>query len=118
MDSRELGKQLQSDSERLKKLYKDALTQRIPKNTSADEIPFTQKALSLISALTKRLNPIRRLIFGISIVAFLSHYLLSIVGLSGFVLHPLLLPVSFIDRKSTRLNSSHVAISYAVFCLK
>src|SRR5207253_10929880 len=26
--------------------------------------------------------------------------------------------VFFIDRKSTRLNSSHVAISYAVFCLK
>src|SRR5690625_6065735 len=25
---------------------------------------------------------------------------------------------SFKDRKSTRLNSSHVAISYAVFCLK
>src|SRR5207253_11354259 len=25
---------------------------------------------------------------------------------------------SQIDRKSTRLNSSHVAISYAVFCLK
>src|SRR5437870_7312573 len=25
---------------------------------------------------------------------------------------------SFSDRKSTRLNSSHVAISYAVFCLK
>src|SRR5690625_7095735 len=28
------------------------------------------------------------------------------------------LHVSFKDRKSTRLNSSHVAISYAVFCLK
>src|SRR5690625_5513230 len=26
--------------------------------------------------------------------------------------------VSVIDRKSTRLNSSHVASSYAVFCLK
>src|SRR5699024_12884513 len=26
--------------------------------------------------------------------------------------------VKFIDRKSTRLNSSHVSISYAVFCLK
>src|SRR5690625_6210104 len=26
--------------------------------------------------------------------------------------------VEFADRKSTRLNSSHVAISYAVFCLK
>src|SRR5690625_5831868 len=25
---------------------------------------------------------------------------------------------TFIDRKSTRLNSSHVASSYAVFCLK
>src|SRR5207249_10376528 len=27
-------------------------------------------------------------------------------------------PPSAIDRKSTRLNSSHVSISYAVFCLK
>src|SRR5438874_8899797 len=27
-------------------------------------------------------------------------------------------PVSTTDRKSTRLNSSHVEISYAVFCLK
>src|SRR5690625_6049319 len=26
--------------------------------------------------------------------------------------------ISKLDRKSTRLNSSHVAISYAVFCLK
>src|SRR5690554_7022782 len=26
--------------------------------------------------------------------------------------------LSLIDRKSTRLNSSHVRISYAVFCLK
>src|SRR5437870_2345857 len=28
------------------------------------------------------------------------------------------LSVGVVDRKSTRLNSSHVAISYAVFCLK
>src|SRR5437868_10639165 len=28
------------------------------------------------------------------------------------------LAVAFLDRKSTRLNSSHVSISYAVFCLK
>src|SRR5699024_12698745 len=27
-------------------------------------------------------------------------------------------PIDRIDRKSTRLNSSHVSISYAVFCLK
>src|SRR5437870_8805368 len=33
---------------------------------------------------------------------------------SGGTLHS----VGLLDRKSTRLNSSHVAISYAVFCLK
>src|ERR1035441_10789949 len=27
-------------------------------------------------------------------------------------------PPPFLDRKSTRLNSSHLGISYAVFCLK
>src|SRR5699024_11229887 len=27
-------------------------------------------------------------------------------------------PIFMLDRKSTRLNSSHVSISYAVFCLK
>src|SRR5438034_4624078 len=27
-------------------------------------------------------------------------------------------PIETIDRKSTRLNSSHTVISYAVFCLK
>src|SRR5690554_7377722 len=31
---------------------------------------------------------------------------------------PLNTPVEREDRKSTRLNSSHVRISYAVFCLK
>src|SRR5699024_12294099 len=32
--------------------------------------------------------------------------------------HPGHFDVMFRDRKSTRLNSSHVSISYAVFCLK
>src|SRR6266540_6535232 len=27
-------------------------------------------------------------------------------------------PAGILDRKSTRLNSSHITISYAVFCLK
>src|SRR5439155_17512262 len=42
----------------------------------------------------------------------------------GFELSPTLqdaspmIPLRPLDRKSTRLNSSHVAISYAVFCLK
>src|SRR5690625_3113036 len=47
-----------------------------------------------------------------------------LIGLSATVLYALLLAAfayfigEVIDRKSTRLNSSHVAISYAVFCLK
>src|SRR5436853_7901642 len=33
--------------------------------------------------------------------------------------HLLMQPIAqFVDRKSTRLNSSHLGISYAVFCLK
>src|ERR1022692_3214775 len=39
---------------------------------------------------------------------------------SGVVWHPpsAIRPLSLPDRKSTRLNSSHLVISYAVFCLK
>src|SRR5207249_7302210 len=48
--------------------------------------------------------------------------LLSLLVLSVILLIPgqnrLLLGTELIDRKSTRLNSSHVSISYAVFCLK
>src|SRR3712207_8148248 len=40
------------------------------------------------------------------------------VGLVRRRLHRLLDPLSHEDRKSTRLNSSHANISYAVFCLK
>src|SRR5207248_7813034 len=35
-----------------------------------------------------------------------------------FVILALVHPVRILDRKSTRLNSSHRTISYAVFCLK
>src|SRR5947207_11135582 len=37
---------------------------------------------------------------------------------SGFLGHNISLTLQLIDRKSTRLNSSHTVISYAVFCLK
>src|SRR5256885_4378534 len=32
--------------------------------------------------------------------------------------HPTVIGSNVLDRKSTRLNSSHLVISYAVFCLK
>ena len=40
-----------------------------------------------------------------------------VVGPNGTPDNPQGVPV-FADRKSTRLNSSHTVISYAVFCLK
>src|SRR6266540_6839199 len=39
-------------------------------------------------------------------------------GSCGCAARPLRHDESQIDRKSTRLNSSHITISYAVFCLK
>src|SRR5438876_3122362 len=39
-------------------------------------------------------------------------------GTDGGMLKPLLVDRACSDRKSTRLNSSHPSISYAVFCLK
>src|ERR1035438_10749028 len=36
----------------------------------------------------------------------------------GFLAEPRGNPAIYPDRKSTRLNSSHLGISYAVFCLK
>src|SRR5690606_27847367 len=41
-----------------------------------------------------------------------------LAGLAGSLLAAGLTPLDAGDRKSTRLNSSHVKISYAVFCLK
>src|SRR2546426_12213925 len=40
------------------------------------------------------------------------------LGLTCGLGDPLMLLRQFGDRKSTRLNSSHLVISYAVFCLK
>jgi hypothetical protein len=91
MNSRQLGKEFQSDSERLTKLYYDALKEKNP-SVPPGKIPVSQKLLSLLSALTRRLNPVRRLVFGIAVMAFVVHFLLSFLGMS----QPLLLPFSFL----------------------
>jgi len=100
MNSRQLGKEFQSDSERLKKLYDDALKENNPAERP-ENIPFFQKALSLLSALTKRLNPVRRLIFGIALAGFLLYIVLSFFAFlniyfifSGLI--PILMPLSFV----------------------
>src|SRR5690625_6257515 len=55
--------------------------------------------------------------------SYLKNILRSQTDYSGFVpeilsIEELASKITGLDRKSTRLNSSHVAISYAVFCLK
>src|SRR5437870_13086407 len=64
----------------------------------------TRRSSDLISAMPLVGDKIRFLLLGGNIVG-------ENALLRFYVLHD-------VDRKSTRLNSSHVAISYAVFCLK
>src|SRR5947207_5268789 len=50
-----------------------------------------------------------------------AHVALASAGICTYAHEPKSGPVllrSILDRKSTRLNSSHTVISYAVFCLK
>src|SRR5690606_40176135 len=54
-----------------------------------------------------------RLEHALFLLVFLIYYIYY-----GLKLNKIFLWISIIDRKSTRLNSSHVKISYAVFCLK
>src|SRR2546427_5675262 len=43
----------------------------------------------------------------------------TLIGVVGLIVAvPVLAVTTVVDRKSTRLNSSHSQISYAVFCLK
>src|SRR5207302_9543360 len=52
-----------------------------------------------------------------SLDALLNQHLLQAWGEGRYQLHSIVTGYAR-DRKSTRLNSSHVKISYAVFCLK
>src|SRR3712207_6036789 len=51
-------------------------------------------------------------------VAFISDYFLDNLLISCFAFSIGGYLFGYLDRKSTRLNSSHANISYAVFCLK
>src|SRR6266498_1392914 len=67
-----------------------------------------------------------RLIRGIGLWHATSLNMIDMIGVGPFVTIPLIIAamhgpqamLGWLDRKSTRLNSSHVRISYAVFCLK
>src|SRR5690625_5551971 len=73
--------------------------------------------LAMADTWGKQMKPIRRLSWRDGILYGFAQALALIPGVSrsgGTITMGLALG----DRKSTRLNSSHVAISYAVFCLQ
>src|SRR2546426_6882722 len=67
-------------------------------------------------ASSKTAVPRRSLLSWVTLawVAFTASMLASLTATARFMFPNVL----FEDRKSTRLNSSHLVISYAVFCLK
>lgn len=76
MTRERLGREFTADSHRLKQLYKEA-TGEGEEATTGQQIPAYTKILRLFSSLGQRLNPTRRLIFGISLLAFLTHGLFA-----------------------------------------
>src|SRR5438034_3437379 len=86
---------------------KTALRQFCNTLKSAGELPLQFAYLAGIAALTE--IPNRR---------FYYERLLQEIARARRSSSPLTLALVDLDRKSTRLNSSHTVISYAVFCLK
>lgn len=96
MSRERFSKELSADTERLKLVYKEAVEDI--ERQQGQQLPGHVKFLRLFSDLTQRLNPTRRLIFGLGSVSFVSHYILSFFGLLPyFFIGDLLLPFGFLS---------------------
>src|SRR3712207_2551786 len=69
-------------------------------------------------ALSHKLLPFGWLLFTSVWLLFPVGFVIQVLRTSDLSLLRLLALLTVLDRKSTRLNSSHANISYAVFCLK
>ncbi|XWN38722.1 MAG: PP2C family protein-serine/threonine phosphatase [Balneola sp.] len=96
MSKDRISKELTADTDRLKLLYKEAVEDI--ERQQGHNLPGHIKFLRVFSDLTQRLNPTRRLAFGLGSVSFVAHYLVNIFGLEGIVFFSnLLLPFGFIS---------------------
>ncbi|MFP8488555.1 PP2C family protein-serine/threonine phosphatase [Gracilimonas sp. Q87] len=96
MSRKRFSKELSADTERLKLVYKEAVEDI--ERQQGQQLPGHVKFLRLFSDLTQRLNPTRRLIFGLGSVSFIAHYALSFFGLLPyFFIGDLLLPFGFLS---------------------
>ncbi len=91
-----ISKELTADTDRLKLLYKEAVEDI--ERSQGQQLPGHVKLLRVFTDLTQRLNPTRRLAFGLGSVSFVSHYLISFFGLENILFFSgLLLPFGFIS---------------------
>ena len=95
MTKERLGKEFYKDTDRLKQLYKDAIGEDVER-AKGREIPGHIKFFRLFSSLTQRLNPTRRLAFGLSSLSFLGYYLFDFIGIANYIIfYDLMIPFSF-----------------------
>src|SRR2546427_8759282 len=92
------------------------MIRRPPRSTL---FPYT----TLFRSLLDLVSPLRRLLPGAEIhvreIESIDLQKRTVTTAPGFLPHPHVIEYDhLVDRKSTRLNSSHSQISYAVFCLK
>lgn len=96
MSRERFSKELSADTERLKLVYKEAVEDI--ERQQGEHLPGHIKFMRLFSDLTQRLNPTRRLIFGLGSVSFVAYYLLSFFGIiQYFLIGDLLLPFAFLS---------------------
>src|SRR5215510_4148811 len=103
----------------------DSIAQRLIDAAAAEPEALLKQLGTTSDGLTAEAAAQRLSALGPNLVAHdhRQHLLRELVGRARNPLNFLLLSLAALsyflgDRKSTRLNSSHVAISYAVFCLK
>lgn len=95
MTRERIGKEFYKDTDRLKQLYMEAIEKGMEPE-KAHQLPGHIKFLRLFSSLTQRLNPTRRLLFGLSTLSFAGYYLFDLLGISNYIIfYELMIPFSF-----------------------
>src|SRR3712207_7573837 len=87
------------------------MIRRPPRSTLFPYTTLFRSCGDYFSSLLPKLS-YQKVVFIFCVLAFM------VANLGLTQLNALALPILIADRKSTRLNSSHANISYAVFCLK
>src|SRR3712207_7230589 len=96
------------------------MIRRPPRSTL---FPYTTLFRSAPNNIANNAKPVNTISFLLTILSptflrFLKYSIHFIIQPYYFQVHLFSFALFFKDRKSTRLNSSHANISYAVFCLK